>query len=48
MPIDPMTKLQNDLERAVRAERYEEAARLRDRIKERETESSSKSPPTQV
>jgi hypothetical protein len=48
MPIDPMTKLQNDLDRAVRAERYEEAARLRDRIKQQETEAQKTTPPTQV
>jgi hypothetical protein len=33
IPVDPMTKLQNQLDRAVRAERYEEAAKLRDEIK---------------
>jgi tetratricopeptide (TPR) repeat protein len=33
IPIDPVTKLQNQLERAVKAERYEEAAKLRDEIK---------------
>jgi hypothetical protein len=33
IPVDPMTKLQTQLERAVRAERYEEAAKLRDEIK---------------
>jgi hypothetical protein len=46
MPIDPMTKLHNDLDRAVRAERYEEAARLRDRIKQHETQSSNTTPPS--
>ena len=39
MPIDPLQKLQSQLDRAVRAERYEEAARLRDEIK-RKTESA--------
>lgn len=33
MPIDPITKLQSQLDRAVKGERYEEAARLRDEIK---------------
>ncbi len=33
MPIDPMVKLQGQLDRAVRAEHYEEAARLRDEIR---------------
>lgn len=32
LPIDPMRKLQKELTRAVNAERYEEAARLRDEI----------------
>ena len=33
LPIDPIAKLQAQLEKAVRAEHYEEAARLRDEIK---------------
>jgi hypothetical protein len=33
MPVDPMTKLQRRLDRAVQEERYEEAAKLRDQIK---------------
>lgn len=33
LPIDPVTKLQSQLERAVKTEQYEEAARLRDEIK---------------
>jgi hypothetical protein len=33
MPVDPMQKLQNQLERAVKSERYEDAAKLRDEIK---------------
>jgi len=33
MPVDPMQKLQSQLERAVRNERYEDAARLRDEIR---------------
>lgn len=32
LPVDPLKALQQALERAVRAERYEEAARLRDEI----------------
>src|SRR5262249_48028336 len=32
LPIDPMRKLQSELNRAVKEERYEEAARLRDEI----------------
>jgi hypothetical protein len=32
LPVDPVKKLQRDLERAVRDERYEEAARLRDEL----------------
>jgi protein-arginine kinase activator protein McsA len=37
MPIDPIAKLQAQLDKAVRTEHYEEAARLRDEIK-RKTE----------
>ena len=33
LPVDPMQKLQRRLDRAVKAERYEEAAKLRDEIK---------------
>jgi len=33
MPIDPIVKLQSQLDRAVKGERYEEAAKLRDEIK---------------
>lgn len=32
IPVDPVRKLENQLNRAVKAERYEEAARLRDEI----------------
>ena len=32
LPVDPMRKLQIELNRAVKDERYEEAARLRDEI----------------
>lgn len=33
LPVDPVAKLQSQLEKAVKAEHYEEAARLRDEIK---------------
>jgi hypothetical protein len=33
IPLDPITKLHQQLERAVKTERYEEAARLRDELK---------------
>ncbi|HEY7089092.1 MAG TPA: UvrB/UvrC motif-containing protein [Tepidisphaeraceae bacterium] len=33
LPIDPIAKLQSQLDKAVKAEHYEEAARLRDEIK---------------
>lgn len=33
LPIDPIVKLQSQLDKAVRAEQYEEAARIRDEIK---------------
>ncbi len=33
IPVDPAVKLQKDLDRAVREERYEEAARLRDKLR---------------
>lgn len=36
LPIDPMTRLQSQLEKAVKIENYEEAARLRDEIKRRQ------------
>ncbi len=35
VPVDPMTKLQTRLQRAIKAERYEDAARLRDEIRKR-------------
>jgi hypothetical protein len=41
MPIDPMTKLQNQLEKAVKQERYEDAAKLRDEINRRKTDEPS-------
>jgi hypothetical protein len=34
LPVNPMTRLQRKLDRAVKDERYEEAARLRDKIAE--------------
>jgi len=33
IPVDPLQKLHNQLQRAIKAEKYEEAARLRDQIK---------------
>ncbi|HEX3356263.1 MAG TPA: UvrB/UvrC motif-containing protein [Tepidisphaeraceae bacterium] len=33
LPIDPMEKLQNQLDRAVKQERYEDAAKIRDEIR---------------
>ena len=35
LPVDPMAKLHQQLEKAVQSERYEEAAKLRDEIKKR-------------
>ncbi|MDP9172349.1 MAG: UvrB/UvrC motif-containing protein [Planctomycetota bacterium] len=35
LPVDPMAKLSQQLNKAVKAERYEDAARLRDEIKRR-------------
>jgi protein-arginine kinase activator protein McsA len=33
MPVDPLQKLHAQLQKAIKAEKYEEAARLRDQIK---------------
>jgi len=33
IPVDPMTRLQQQLDKAIKIERYEEAAKLRDQIK---------------
>jgi tetratricopeptide (TPR) repeat protein len=41
LPVDPMRKLQKQLDRAVEQERYEEAARLRDEINRRKVKSES-------
>jgi hypothetical protein len=41
MPVDDVTRLRDRLERAVKHERYEEAARLRDEIRRRETSMES-------
>ena len=38
LPVDPVQKLQTQLDRAVKREHYEEAARLRDEITRRKTE----------
>jgi protein-arginine kinase activator protein McsA len=32
MPVDPLAKLKTELDKAIQAERYEDAARLRDEI----------------
>jgi hypothetical protein len=37
IPIDPMTRLQQQLDKAIKVERYEDAARLRDQIKRMQT-----------
>lgn len=36
LPVDPLTRLQNQLEKAVQEERYEDAAKLRDEIARRQ------------
>ena len=41
MPIDPIVKLQSQLDRAVKGERYEEAAKLRDEIKRKSASSNA-------
>jgi hypothetical protein len=41
MPIDPIVKLKTQLDRAVKGEHYEEAARLRDEIKQKSESSRS-------
>ena len=40
LPVNPVKKLQRDLDRAVRDERYEEAARLRDELQKLSPETS--------
>lgn len=37
IPLDPMTKLQQQLDKAIKTERYEEAAKLRDQIRKLQT-----------
>jgi len=41
IPVDPMRRLQSKLERAVRDERYEDAARLRDEIRRHSQDAST-------
>jgi hypothetical protein len=41
LPVDPMQKLQNKLEKAIKREDYEEAARLRDEIQTRREKQQS-------
>jgi len=38
LPVDPIAKLQSRLDRAVKREAYEEAAKLRDEITRRKTD----------
>jgi len=35
MPVDPLARLKSELEKAIKAERYEDAAKLRDAIEEK-------------
>jgi hypothetical protein len=44
MPIDPIAKLKTQLDRAIKGEHYEEAARLRDEIKRKGDAESTSSP----
>ena len=44
MPIDPIAKLKTQLDRAIKGEHYEEAARLRDEIKRKSEAESTSSP----
>jgi hypothetical protein len=37
LPVDPVSRLQHQLDEALKSERYEDAARLRDEIKKRQT-----------
>ena len=37
IPMDPLTRLRQQLDKAVKTERYEEAAKLRDQIKRLQT-----------
>ena len=43
LPVDPTARIRQDLKRAVREERYEDAAQLRDRLKEFRQKSAAKS-----
>jgi protein-arginine kinase activator protein McsA len=36
LPVDPLTRLQNQLDKAIQEERYEDAAKLRDEIARRQ------------
>ncbi|MHC4983191.1 MAG: UvrB/UvrC motif-containing protein, partial [Planctomycetota bacterium] len=46
IPVDPLKKLQKALNRAVRQERYEEAAKIRDKLR-KHGEGSRDAPPKQ-
>jgi protein-arginine kinase activator protein McsA len=48
LPVDPSVKLQQRLEKAVKLEKYEEAAKLRDELKQLEGKSTAFSPPSQA
>jgi protein-arginine kinase activator protein McsA len=37
IPMDPMTRLQQQLDKAIKTEQYEEAAKLRDEIRRMQT-----------
>jgi protein-arginine kinase activator protein McsA len=40
IPMDPLTRLQHQLDKAIKTERYEEAAKLHDQIKRMQTPAS--------
>jgi tetratricopeptide (TPR) repeat protein len=48
LPVNPLTRLQKKLDRAVKDERYEEAARLRDKIVELQEEQRAGEKPTRA
>ena len=48
LPVNPLTRLQKKLDRAVKDERYEEAARLRDKIVEMQEEQRAGEKPTRA
>ncbi|HUS46560.1 MAG TPA: UvrB/UvrC motif-containing protein [Phycisphaerae bacterium] len=44
IPVDPLTKLKKDLAKAVREERYEDAAHLRDKLRDFSEDASAEAP----